>query len=762
MIMKKTIAWRCWLVGVSLLAATVGWAKPTAQPTAAVVAAAAAASAPRDATLLAAPLRAFMPSPGPLTLRGTDGQATVFLPIATRLEVRRAVLHLVAKNSLSLLQGRSQLQVRLGGRVVAQVPLDPRLPQLEAQIALPLREVKPGYHALTFAVAQHYTMECEDPSAPELWTEIDTERSWIQLEGGLRQWQPTVAEWGAVFDNRLWGPQTLLVATPGATVTQQLRWGGLAAQAAALRLAYVPLRVRSVLARPGGGDTGDRTTPVRVASAEWPDADAVLIGTAASLQPLLEANWHARIRGPFLALWPLPERPGRFALVVSGATEQEVDQALHALALMRTPLPRASAAVVSALQWPSLSEPPGADRVLPGQSVTFAQLGVRTVQWQGRFGELTVPLVLPADLYSPDESSARLRLRFAVGAGLREDSVINVFVNGLFQTAVALRQPDGGYMRDYAISLPISVFRSGRNELTFAVSMVPTRSGRCEWLQTDNLRLTLFDDSRIEWPQAARLTQLPDLELWQRAAFPHASVAWGRRTSVVVAEPKPQAMAAAWMLAAKLAQVQGSPWLEAHWQAGLDGRWNHDHVLLVGAWADLPPDLQPSALLRKGGGTWLEGVALRASAAGPTVQATAIWDVLQGGLLGEGALLLQTALPGRSAGALTLLTADEPSGLQNQTDALVDPAVWGQLRGDVAWWQGRDDIFTQSWFDRYTVGEASIWQELSFALWRRPWMGLGALALFVLVLAWVTWNLLRRWRGASSAPGDARMTTEKG
>ena len=107
MIMKKTIAWRCWLVGVSLLAATVGWAKPTAQPTAAVVAAAAAASAPRDATLLAAPLRAFMPSPGPLTLRGTDGQATVFLPIATRLEVRRAVLHLVAKNSLSLLQGRS-------------------------------------------------------------------------------------------------------------------------------------------------------------------------------------------------------------------------------------------------------------------------------------------------------------------------------------------------------------------------------------------------------------------------------------------------------------------------------------------------------------------------------------------------------------------------------------------------------------------------------------------------------------------------------
>jgi hypothetical protein len=753
---KMSLSWWSFL-GLSLWTATMGWAKPVVPTDSPKADASFGTFAPREATLLSAPLQAFMPSPGPLVVRGADGQVTVTVPVAKRLQVRRAVLHLVAKNSVSLLAGRSQLQVRLNGRVVAQIPLDPRLPQLDAQIALPLRDVGPGYYALTFAAAQHYAMECEDPSAPELWTEIDTERSWIRLEGGLRQWEASVSDWDGVFDPRLWGVQTLLVAAPGATDQQRLRWGGLAAQAAALRLNYVPLRVRSVPVRSVANGASGATTPLRIDDTEWPDADAVLVGTAASLQPVLDAAWQARIRGPFLALWPLPQRPARFALVVSGTTEQEVDHALHALALMRAPLPRASAAVVSVPQRPSLPDLPGADRIRPEQTVTFAQLGVRTVQWQGRYGEVRVPLVVPADLYAPHEASVRLRLRFAYGAGLREDSVINVSVNGQFQAAVALRQPDGHQARQHELAIPMSSFRAGRNELTVAASMVPSHSGRCEWVQTDNLRLTLFDDSSLEWPAAARLARLPDLELWQRAAFPHASAAWGAGTAVAVADPQPQSMAAAWTLAAKLAQVQGSPWLEAHWQVGLDGRWNHEHVLLVGSLPSLPADWRPMALGRADRGDGVDAASLLPSAWGVAVKAPAVREVLAGGVLGEGALLMQTALPGRSAGTLTLLTADEPLRLQAQTDMLVEPALWGQLRGHVAWWHDRDDVHVQSWFDQYAVGQASWWLKLSFTLSSRPWLGVGILGVFFFVLAWVTWNLLRRWRGAASLADDVRL-----
>jgi hypothetical protein len=153
----------------------------------------------------------------------------------------------------------------------------------------------------------------------------------------------------------------------------------------------------------------------------------------------------------------------------------------------------------------------------------------------------------------------------------------------------------------------------------------------------------------------------------------------------------------------------------------------------------------------------VDAASLLPSAWGVAVKAPAVREVLAGGVLGEGALLMQTALPGRSAGTLTLLTADEPLRLQAQTDMLVEPALWGQLRGHVAWWHDRDDVHVQSWFDQYAVGQASWWLKLSFTLSSRPWLGVGILGVFFFVLAWVTWNLLRRWRGAASLADDVRL-----
>ena len=119
-------------------------------------------------------LASLMPARQQIRLRYTADEFTLYVPVSPRSKVKSALLHLQLTNSISLIKERSQLVVRLNGRVLAQVPLNPAQPETSIDVRLPVALLKPGYNQLTFAVAQHYTLRCEDPSAPELWTEIDT------------------------------------------------------------------------------------------------------------------------------------------------------------------------------------------------------------------------------------------------------------------------------------------------------------------------------------------------------------------------------------------------------------------------------------------------------------------------------------------------------------------------------------------------------------------------------------------------------------
>ncbi|WP_298293786.1 cellulose biosynthesis cyclic di-GMP-binding regulatory protein BcsB [Thiomonas sp.] len=752
-----------WLVLLAVCSLTaVAWAKPQSAAAAGVQA---VQAAPVQPTLFAASLQSFMPQPAPLMLRSASGQESLSLPVSPRLLIRRAVLHLVATSSVSLLAPRSQLQVRLGGQIIAQIALDPRLPQIQAQIDLPPVLLQPGYDTLTFAVAQHYTNECEDPSAPELWTQIDTAQSWIGLDATLRDLHPTLAALPDVFDPKLWGPQQLTVLAASGVNADVLRWGGLAAQAVALYLGYAPLQLRfRQLAAPAADAPAG--APLRLDTAQLPAGDAVLLGTRAELQPYLSAALAARITGPFLAIEPLGDT-GRYVLIVSGQTAQQVDVALRALNLLDYPYPDAAAAVVRQIDLPRLPDDPGPRMVYPNQKVSFAQLGLKTETFAGLYGKQNLDFTLPADLFAPDNSMVHLKLRFAYGAGLREDSVLNILLNGRFQAAIALSARDGGYFRDYDVQIPLTSFKPGSNVLTFSASMMPLVTGRCIAINTENLRLTLFDDSRLELPNAARVTSLPNLDLLQRTGFPYTRKPFGAGSVFAIVRADAANAAAAWMLAAKLAQVQKLPLLDARWQIGTAGLAGADNAIVVGAAGELPRTLTEALPLRFGGVSVAPyPVAVAAAGPGelgpldrlwrwlashlrvspePAVPTTA-WATQDGIGLGRQAALLQAALPGRSGGTLTVLSAAQGSTLLAQTDALIQPAVWSQLGGDLVLWQGQQHVAQQMVGPRYTVGQAGLSSRLGFLLSLHPWFWAVVIGVLSLLLAAVTLRLLMRFR----------------
>ncbi|MCA1979304.1 MAG: cellulose biosynthesis cyclic di-GMP-binding regulatory protein BcsB [Thiobacillus sp.] len=730
-------------------------------------------AAPAQPSMLAAALQSFMPQPAPLMLRGASGQESLSLPISPRLQVRRAVLHLSATSSMSLLAPRSQLQVWLGGQIIAQIPLNPRLPQIRAQIDLPPSLLAPGYDTLTFAVAQHYTNECEDPSAPELWTQIDTARSWIALDATLRDIHPTLAHLPDVFDPKLWGAQQLTVLAARGIDAAVLRWGGLAAQAAGLYLGYAPLQMRfAPLALPAADAAG--SGPLKLASGSVPRGDALVVGTLAELRPYLSDAFAARISGPFLAIVPIGSGTGRYALIASGRTEQQVDLALRVANLLDYPYPDADAAVVRKIDLPKLPDNPGPRVVYPNQDLSFSRLGFKTVSYTGLYGKESLEFSLPPDLFAPDNAMAHLRLRFAYGAGLREDSVLNILLNGRFQAAIALSVRDGGYFRDYDVQIPLTSFKPGSNVLTFSASMMPLVTGRCIAINTENLRLTLFDDSRLELPNAARVTSLPNLELLQRTGFPYTRKPYGAQTVFAVARADGAAAAATWMLAAKLAQTQGLPLLDAGWQVGTADLERSQDAIVVGSAADLPAGIAgtlplhlgmtsvapyPVAVTTAGPGElgpldrvwrWL---ASQFRIGAPPAAPTTAWAMQNGMGLGQQAALMQAGLPGRHRGTLTVLTAAHASTLLAQTDALIEPAVWSQLGGDLVLLQGRDHVASQLVGPRYTVGEAGLSSRIGFMLSLHPWFWGVVIGLLSLMLAAVTLRLLMRFRHRHHARG---------
>lgn len=743
------------------------WAKPRASATAAVALRAMspsqAASVPQQPSMLAASLQAFMPKPELMMLRGANAEDRLSLPISPRLRLDRAVLHLVATSSVSLLAPRSQLQVRLSGQIIAQIPLDPKLPQIQAQIDLPLRLLRPGYNALTFAVAQHYTNDCEDPSAPELFTQIDTAQSWIELSGHLQDIHPPLSRLADVFDPKLWGPYRLTVVAATTLDDTVLRWGAMATQAAALYLGYAPLQARFAQAGTPLSEPGN--LPLRLDPQRLPQGDAALVGTRAQLQPYLDPALLQRITGPFLAILPLAGDAARYVLVASGPTAADVDTALRAVNLLNYPYPDTRDAVVKTVDLPALPDDPGPRRVYPNQAMTFAELGFRTATFSGLYGREDLQFSLPPDLFAPDNSMVHLKLRFAYGAGLREDSVLNLFLNGRFQDAIALNAREGGYFRDYDVAIPLTSFKPGANVLTFSAAMMPLITGRCLAINTENLRLTLFDDSRVEMPNAARVASLPDLDLLRRTGFPYTRKPFGADTLWAVLGSDAAQAASAWMLAAKLAQVQSLPLFDARWQIGTQHLAQSRNAVVVGTANQLPKAVADALPLRPGTvsvapypvaaspegpgelgpldrlGRW---IAAKFRITAPALQPTTTWVTQNGIGLGRQGALLQAALPGQARGVVTVLTATDDALLLSRTDDIVQPAVWNRLAGDVALWQG-EKIATQAAGPRFVVGESGLSTRISFVLSLHPWFWGIIISMLGLLLSALTLRLLLRF-----------------
>ncbi|MGK0673793.1 MAG: cellulose biosynthesis cyclic di-GMP-binding regulatory protein BcsB [Halothiobacillaceae bacterium] len=704
----------------------------------------------------------------PIELRGAESRHTLKLPISPRLAIQEAKVEMMYTNSISLLP-RSQLALTLNDRVLAQLPIKADQPDHAARITLPVSSLIPGYHELGFRAAHHYTNECEDPSAPELYSQIDAEQSLLRVKATRRALKPSLARLDEIFDRRLWlDNYTLQIMLPPHAMQQEELRGAAAqvSQSIANMFDYLPVTVQIQELKPSQSQEEPKGSARRFPGVILPEAawDIILLGTREQLAAFLSAEQAARIQSGYLGIFHSDQDPTRHILVVSGTTLAEVHEAATLLNLPGLALPDREDILLSALNLER-----GYKRLQPQQIeegwISFAQLGFHTTSMKGMYPPpARLEFWAFREMFDPTRPFIELQLNFAYGAGFDKKSALNVLLNGQFVQALPMQEKRGEQVFRAKVKLPTVALRPGMNTLSFEASVIGEDvGGACKPIFTDNLRVTVFEDSRIELPPLADYMRLPDLGLLGKTAIPYTRLADGQGVGVMLTDLSPATVGSALTLISKLRQVHKAPLTSLRILTSVDDSTGLDGLIVVGPADDLPEAIRAemSAFLprqhwqtlvvgNKSEADLLTGAKrLLNDPLTPLVQLSQVSIpamasvTLAEGLGASAALVQYVSHDGRP---VTVLTAADHNHLAVGAARLIEHATWAALDGSALLWSMDGEAIAKAQPITHSfIGEppAAV-NPLSYRLSDQPWLAVGASAGLIALLALLTWWLLRQ------------------
>lgn len=719
------------------------------------------------------PLSALTADFDPMDLTGADARKEIAFPLSKRLTIKSAELQLVFTNSISLLE-ISQLAVLLNGSVVAQFPLKSTTPEVTARMILPLEKLKPGYNRIGFNAAMHYTYECEDPLHPELWTKIDLERSFISVKASFNPVDAKLSQLPDLIDRRLWDDYEITLATAGNPTQASLQAGALIAQGAAMFRDYAPLRIKHAVLRRG-------STSVPYLSdffgfIDWsllPKGDVIIFGTRDELSGMFGSKISSQLDQPFLALYPRPDNPTQFVMVITGTTHDDLLRAAKTFAMKNVLYPESFASSPTNANYPDLDVMDGVGRLKPHVLYKFGDLGFESATLEGMgVPSTTLKVWLIPDAFAPRKDSVEIKLYMAYGSGFSKQSVLNVIVNGRYESTVPLDEPRGAVYMGYKLSVPVSRFKAGWNDIRFEAQMQPADlGGKCKSTPTKNLQLSIFDESQIRLRSTEGKALTPNLELIARSGLPFLHYPDGSNVGIYMPQPNSGTMAASWMMMSKLAQLNKAPLYNTRYYLSdmEDALKDNNSVIVVSEQDSIPQNLRTEApldILRRAkedlrvghdvtqeyawfGLSKFVPVALRDYLdIEPVAKLSGIDAAVQlnANFAKESALVLMPN-PKHFGKTVLLVTGDTGNKLADDMAGLVQFLPWGNLKGDVAVWHAnrpmQNMVRTAQISDVNAASGASLLQVFGVKISQHPWLSLLGIIVLLLILTVLT-NLVLR------------------
>lgn len=650
----------------------------TPAPAAATVTTPAAAPAPDL-------LRYLVPEQS-LRLTGENDRRGYQIYLTAAQAAAPASLHLGYINALVVAPETSRLRVEINGTTVLSSPIASSAQPSEVVADVPEGVLKPGFNSVVIRADQRHRTDCTIGSTYELWSDIDTTKTFLAFTGARLGTLSRLDDMAAVGVNAT-GLTTIRVMMPERNGIE----GGPVAADLVQALAH-DLRVPN-----------PRVEYVTNLAPEATDGVLnVVVATASALPKEAGSLAAEAAKGPVAAF----AQDASNTLVLSAPDWNGIAGAIDSVRVVSQQYPQVADAL-----------PPRADRMLPvpvlkGNSVvTLESLGIDAFSFNGRRYQTSFNIALPADFYANRYGQAELRLKAAYSSDVEPGSQIEIFVNGQIASVTPILRT-GDTLRDLLIKIPMLGFRPGVNTVQLVASLRTQADDLCApgtvTVGTEQ-RLLISGKSEFSLPDFARVAQVPNLAAFAGGSFPYGDA---KSTQLVLGGGDDTVSSGLTLLARMAAQTNTTIKVAA---VSLASPAPTADAIFVGAYNRLPPDangrigvLQPYASAEDGSteqSSDVNSILQRWRSTGATDSGTFIgraqhWvaDLLNLGpnslgvfppsdtayapRLTDQALVLQRLQP--EGGLWTMLTVPDQANLAAGVDSVTEDDHWSKISGRVS------------------------------------------------------------------------------
>ncbi len=668
-----------------------------------------------------------------IELRCISDRREIQVPIPERWQVKAAALHLRYTVSTNLAPDSSTLVVRVRGEPVIQARLNPLAPEVKLGVQLPLPLLQPGYNAITFEVGQHTTPrgQCESPCPPDLWTNISLRESYVEMEYELKSLPRELSALSThVFDPRLMPGGDVHIVIPDNSASSAAL-AGIVASGVARRFDY-------------------RKVGFSVSRTLKPGVDNVVVGKRSFMQQVAGAGkMDAAIKGGYLKLLPMvgadgAADPAHALLLLSG--EDDAATKLAAITFSNISFRFPGSDELSAFEFalPSVSQYSGRETIATDTKYALRTLDFPTQSWIGlNPGERSIGFRLPPDFHIRPNQHAKLLLNFSYGVGLKNDSALNISVNGRGVRAVRLDAAGGTFIENYEVDIPTYVFQPGGNTITFGAHL--NSGGQlCDLLQPDGMFFTLYDNSSIRFPAMPHFVELPKLELFMHSGFPMTRWPDGHDAYVWLADKDERTLGAALNLVGLATQRNGFPLFGLTFT--YDRPAEAGEILVVGPAPAIDRELRASAPLK----LLEDGVVVPYPVVRGWNTEASIATSRQQSALGAGrGLLMQFQSPWQSGRSVVMLTASSAADVLEASRQLLTGTVQSQSKGDLVLIESGEldpKVTAMDAGPRYATGKEGTYSAVESFFYTRPVAYYSVIAVALGGFAIGLFFVLRKWR----------------
>jgi len=471
----------------------------------------------------------------PLQLRGVEGTSGVAFSVRNDEVVTGAKLKLNYSYSPALLTNLSHIKVMVNEQVAATIPVTTQQAgeNLQREITIPPRLIT-EFNRLNLQLIGHYTMECEDPLHSSLWANIGNDSVLELTVAPVAQTNDLALLPQPFFDRRDVRPLELPIVFNAAPNTAALQAAGTMSSwfgaLAGFRGAKFPSLIGELPARG--------------------NAVVMVAGRAQAPAGLSLPD----IQGPTVAVVSHPaDRNGKLLLVM-GRDDAELATAAKALAVGSSALSGSVARITEVTELKPRKPYDAPHWLANDRPVKFGELvEASTLNVSGYSPDLIrVNFFLPPDLFAWRQKGIPVDLRYRYTPRPNADkSTLNINVNQQFLRSLPLHaathEEPGTLDRLLTKVLPLGEAALEREKFHIPLFKLPSQSqlqlhyyydvvkqGACKDVPLDNVRGSVEADSTIDISGFKHFIAMPDLAAFGNAGFPFTRMADLSDTAVVM------------------------------------------------------------------------------------------------------------------------------------------------------------------------------------------------------------------------------------